>query len=63
MWTHLWHQAGNFPLWLTPARVRVDADFSATPFKARIADAEKARLLTSAAMPVSLDTGLHQTWH
>jgi len=33
MWTHLWHNAGNFPVRLAPDQVRVDADFSATPFK------------------------------
>ena len=40
------HYAGNFPLWLTPDQVRVDADFSATPFKAKITDAEKPRVHT-----------------
>ena len=34
------HYAGNFPLWLAPDRVRVAADFSATPFKAKISNAE-----------------------
>jgi hypothetical protein len=33
------HYAGNFPLWLAPDQVRVDADFSATPFKAKISNA------------------------
>jgi threonyl-tRNA synthetase len=68
MWTHLWHDAGNFPLWLAPDpvrvitlnddealinyaqpivaelranMVRVDADYSATPFKAKFANAER----------------------
>jgi hypothetical protein len=36
----LW-RADNFPLWLAPDQVRVEADFSATPFKAKAADAER----------------------
>jgi threonyl-tRNA synthetase len=71
--THLWCQAGNFPLWLAPDqvrvitlnddealinyakpiaaelranRVRVDVDFSATPFKAKISNAEQLRVHT-----------------
>ena len=35
------HYAGNFPFWLAPDQVRVESDFSPTPFKAKIADAGK----------------------
>ena len=40
------HYAGNFPLWLAPDLVRVDADYSATPFKAKISNAEQLRVHT-----------------
>ena len=37
---------GKFPPWHAPDGVRVDADFSATPFKAKIANAEQLRVHT-----------------
>jgi threonyl-tRNA synthetase len=38
--------ARNFPRWLAPGQVRVESDLGPDPIKAKIAEAEKARVHT-----------------
>jgi threonyl-tRNA synthetase len=37
---------GNFPLWLAPEQVRVESDLVPDPIKAKIGEAERARVHT-----------------